>query len=229
MATSVKHAVLKEGATALQIVPGLFILALGILAGCCKQPIVNVYSPYPFYQYLPAGCPANAAPADTTELRHCLDSLKFDTAPAAGDEQRLLVHEAGSPPCPFGSDTTKSCRHGPLAKVEPVIGTNQLLNTELNHGRIIGRLYLRAGETEPYPKLWLEPGDTTYLWVQRQSDTTAIARYVRISADTVAADSVRNIRIELHPPGTYQQALARFIWDDDDEHTQITCGAGCCR
>ena len=37
------------------------------------------------------------------------------------------------------------------------------------------------------------------------------------------------ITIELHPPGTFQMALARFIWSDADEKTQGPCGVGCCR
>ena len=229
MATSVKHAVQEEGVTTLNIVPGLLIILLVGLAGCCPPPQITVYSPQPFFHGLPLGCPPNAAPSDTTQLRACLDSLQFDTVAAAGDEQRLLVHETAGPPhCSFG-DTTKSCRHGPLAKIEPVIGAHQLLPTELNQGRIIARLFLRSGETEPYPKLGLAPTDTTYWWVQRQSDTTAVSRYIRISGDSVVTDSLQTITIELHPPGYYQQALARFIWDDADEKPQGPCGAGCCK
>ena len=228
MATSVKHAVKEESVTTLKVGLGLLLILLVGLAGCCPPPKITVYSPQPFYHGLPQGCPSNAAPSDTTELRACLDSLRFDTVAAAGDEQRLLVRDTAGPACTFG-DTTQSCRHGPLAKIEPVIGAHQFLPTELNQGRIIARLFLRSGETEPYPKLGLVPTDTTYWWVQRQSDTTAVSRYVRISGDSVVVDSLQTITIELHPPGYYQQALARFIWNDADETTQGPCGAGCCR
>src|ERR1700752_4555304 len=102
MATSAKHAVQEEGVTTLKIVLGLLIVLLVGVAGCCPPPKITVYSPHPFYQGLPMGCPPNAAPSDATQLRACLDSLQFDTVAAAGDEQRLLVHEtAGPPPCRF--------------------------------------------------------------------------------------------------------------------------------
>src|SRR4051794_27715697 len=164
MATSVKHAVQEEGVTTPKIVLGLLIILLVGLAGCSPPPQITVYSPQPFFHGLLAGCPSNAAPSDTTQLRACLDSLQFDTVAAAGDEQRLLVHDPGNGAACHGGDTTHSCRHGPLAKIEPVIGAHQLLPTELNQGRIIARLFLRSGETEPYPKLGLAPTDTTYWW-----------------------------------------------------------------
>lgn len=230
MATSVKHAVQEEGVTAVRIVLGFLIISLtGALVGCSGPGSVKPEPHFALVHSLPSGCPANAAPSDTTQLRACLDSLQFDTVAAAGDEQRLLVHDPGHGAACHGGDTTHSCRHGPLAKIEPVIGAHERDTTELNEGRIIARLFLRSGETEPYPKLGLAPTDTTYWWIQRQSDTTAVSRYIRISGDSVVADSLQTITIELHPPGYYQQALARFIWDDADEKPQGPCGAGCCR
>jgi hypothetical protein len=221
MATSVKYAVQEDSVTTLKIVLGLLIVLLVGLAGCCSSP------PDLVVHALPPGCPANAAPSDTTQLRRCLDSLKFDTVAAVGDEQRLLVHDTAGPACAFG-DTTRSCRHGPLAKIEPVIGAHQRDTTELNHGRIIARLFLRSGETEPYPKLGLAPTDTTYWWIRRTSDTTAVSQYVRLSNSGVDTTSQATIKIETHPPGYFQQALARFIWHDDDETTQGPCSKGCC-
>jgi hypothetical protein len=215
MATSVKHAVQEEGATTLRIVVGvLAILLFVVLLGCGGD------GP-------PPPCAAGAT-SDTTQLRACLDSLQFDTVTAVGDEQRLLVYDSAGPACQFG-DTTRSCRHGPLAKIEPVIGAHERDSTVLNQGAIIARLFLRSGETEPYPKLGLVATDTTYWWIQRQSATTAISKYIRFSGDSVSATKLDTITIELHPPGTFQQALARFIWDDADEKTQGACGAGCCR
>jgi hypothetical protein len=91
-------------------------------------------------------------------------------------------------------------------------------------------LFLREHETETYPKLGLVPGDTTYWWVKRIAATKALSQYLRFSEDGVAATPVDTIDIELHPPGTFKQSLARFIWDDADEKTQGSCGtAGCCR
>jgi hypothetical protein len=230
MATSVKHAVQDEGVTTLRIVLGfLVILLTGALVGC--PPTVKVVSPTPIFNNvvpnLPEGCPASAPPSSPTQLRACLDSLQFDTVAAVGDEQRLLVHDTAPGPACHG-DSTHSCRHGPLAKIEPVGGAHLRDTTQLNQGRIIARLFLRSGETEPYPKLGLVPMDTTYWWIKRQSATTALSTYVRISEGSLVATPQDTITIELHPPGTYQQALARFIWNDADEKTQGPCGLGCC-
>jgi hypothetical protein len=217
MAMPVKHSVQEEGVTTRQMLGFLSTLLMVAMAGCCPPPVALV----------PPACQGNTAPSDTTQLRGCLDSLHFDTVAAAGDEQRLLVHYTGGPACSFG-DTTKSCRHGPLAKIEPVVRAHLRDTTALNKGAVIARLFLRSGETEPYPKLGLVPTDTTYWWIKRQSATTALSTYISISGDSVVATPQDTIAIELHPPETYQQALARFIWDDADEKPQGPCGLGCC-
>jgi hypothetical protein len=175
------------------------------------------------------GCPAGTAPANTSQLGQCLAGLTFDTVAAVGDEQRLMVRGSGTGAACRGGDTTQTCRHGPLAKIEPVVGAHQRDTTELNGGRIIARLFLRGAETESYPKLGLTAGDTVYWWVKRISPTKAISHYMKFSQDSVAATPVDTIDIEVHPPGTFKQALARFIWDDADEKTQGPCGVGCCR
>lgn len=178
----------------------------------------------------PPGCPAGVVPADTAQLRDCLAGLSFDPVTAVGDEQRLMVRGSGPGAACRGGDTKQTCRHGPLAKIEPVVGAHERDTTELNGGRIIAMLFLRENETETYPKLGLVPGDTTYWWVKRIAATKALSQYLRFSEDGVAATPVDTIDIELHPPGTFKQSLARFIWDDADEKTQGSCGtAGCCR
>jgi hypothetical protein len=231
MATSVKHAVQERGLTNLETVLVCLVILIAVALVLCLRYLR--VKPIPLgsrtsASALPSGCPVNAAPSDTAQLRACLTSLQFDTVAAAGDEQRLLVREA-LPGTPCHGDPTHSCRHGPLAKIEPVIGAHERDTSELNEGRIIARLFLRPGETEPYPKLGLVANDTTYWWIQRQSATTAHSQYVRISGDTVAATSQQTIAIELHPEGTFQQALARFLWDDTDEITQGPCARGCCK
>jgi hypothetical protein len=230
MATSVKHAVPEEGATIPRVVPTfparLLILLIVALASCSGSPKVVI--PLAPYAPPPPGCPNSTAPSDTTQLRACLDSLRFDTLGAVGDEQRLLVHDTLPGPVCHG-DSTHSCRYGPLARIEPEIKAHQRDTLELNEGRIIARLFLRQGESEPYPKLGLVQTDTTYWWVRRTSGTTGVAKYIRISGDTVVASPEQPITIELHPPGTFHQALARFIWSDTDEKTWGSCGLGCCR
>jgi hypothetical protein len=200
----------------------LVVFALTVAMGCEGGPGQLQHS-------LPSGCPANAAPDEATELHACVSALDFDTLTASGDEQRLMVREAGSGPACHGGDTMQTCRYGPLAKIEPVVGGHDRANSELDEGRIIARLFLRQGENESYTKLGLVPGDTTYWWVQRQNDTTAISQYLTLSDGQVTATPEDTIKIEVHPQGTFTMALARFIWDDADEKTQGPCGVGCCR
>jgi hypothetical protein len=217
MATSVTHAVQQLGAGTLHVVPGILVTWLvAALLGCGG------------HTGAPRGALSPVAAADSAQLRAYLDSLQFDVVAAVGDEQRLLVRDT-VPGTACHGDSTHSCRHGPLAKIEPVIGAHARDTTQLNQGQVIARLFLRPGETEPYPKLGLAPNDTTYWWVQRQSDTTALSQYIRLSQDSLVATAQDTITIELHPPGTFQQALARFIWVDADEKTQGPCGLGCCK
>jgi hypothetical protein len=201
----------------------------GLLVILVVAGVTACGGPSELSRVLPSGCPANAAPSQATELEACISALTFDTLTAVGDEQRLMVRENGAGPHCHGGDTTQTCRHGPLAKIEPVVGGHERENSELDEGRIIARLFLRPGEDESYAKLGLVPGDTTYWWIQRQDDTTAISRYLTLSDDQVTATEEDTVRIELHPGGTFTMALARFIWDDADEKTQGPCGVGCCR
>jgi hypothetical protein len=238
MATSVKHAGQEKGATTRQIVLGVLIMvALGVLIMVAlveRASKTKKGGPGPTEQGVqgtppPPSCPDTATPTDTTKLRACLQGLTFDAVAAVGDEQRLLVHQPGAGAKCHGSDTTHSCRHGPLAKIEPVKEDSARADTALNKGAIIARLFLRSGETESYLKLGLVPIDTTYWWIRRLTDTTALSMYVRKSGDSVAHTPRDTITIELHPEGTFKQGLARFIWDDNDETTQGRCGSGCCK
>jgi len=203
-------------------VKGMMVVALAVSPAACHPPEGSVTGA------LLAPCPANAAPSDTAQLHACIAHLDFDTLTAAGDEQRLLVRDTVAGTACHG-DESHSCRHGPLAKIEPVVKAHKRSNAQLDEGRIIARLYLRDGETEPYPKLGLAPTDTTYWWVQRTSPTTAVSRFIRVSGDSAVATEQEEILIESHPSGSYRQALARFLWDDADEKTQGPCGSGCCR
>jgi hypothetical protein len=233
MATSVKYAVQEEGVTPLRIVLGfLVVLLTGVLAGCFTN-VPQEGIPFAIDTLAPPPCPSSAAPTDTTELGACLQGLQFDAVAAVGDEQRLLVRDTVTgpgdtlPAC--HGDTTHSCRYGPLAKIEPVKETVERDTAALNQGVIIAKLFLRSGETESYPKLGLVPNDTTYWWIKRLSATTALSMYFRRSGDSVVPTPLDTITIELHPPGTFKQGLARFIWHDDDETTQGRCGSGCCK
>jgi hypothetical protein len=174
---------------------------------------------------LPSGCPQNRPPADTTELRACISGLQFETIPALGDEQRLMIR--GTLPGPFcHGDTTHSCRYGPLSKIEPVIGAHEYSDSALQEGRIIARMFIRPGETEGYPKLGLVLNDTTYWYVNTANDSSFFVS--RAPSGAQLADTARELEVQSHPDG-FQQAVARWIWEDSDEKTQGTCGQACCK
>lgn len=174
--------------------------------------------------HLPAGCPADSAPADTTQLNACLSSLEFDTTETVGDEQRLMVYGTGAGPKCIG-DTTHTCRYGPLAKVEPVKGSQDIPDSALERGRIIARVFLRPGETESYPKFGLVPGHTTYWWVNTTKDSSYFLRDTLGSVTKVGRPLTRNT----HPDSTFKQGLARWVWDPTDERLNGTCGSSCCK
>jgi hypothetical protein len=205
-------------------VKGVLVVVLAVALAQCNSP-----SPGTVIGPLLAPCPAGTPPSDAGQLHACVDSLAFDTIAAAGDEQRLLVRGGGPGAACHGADTSHTCRHGPLAKIEPVINAHLRDTMQLNEGRIIARLFLRPGESESYGKLGLEPAGMTYWWVKRTSASSATSRYITLAGNTVTMTNEQSITIEQHPPGAYGQALARFIWDEADEKTQGPCGVGCCR
>jgi hypothetical protein len=138
-----------------------------------------------------------------------------------------MVRDSGpgtAPPC-FG-DSTHTCRYGPLAKVEPVKGSEMYSDAALAQGRIIARLYLRPGETESYPKFGLAPGDTTYWWVKIAPDTSA---FVRRTMGMTTMATRRPLTRTPHAPGSFQQAFAQWVWDPVDETLNGGCGSSCCK
>jgi len=177
------------------------------------------------YSSLPSGCPPNAAPSDTTELSACLQGLQFDTVPAVGDEQRLMIRDTLPGPACHG-DSTHSCRYGPLAKIEPVIGAQEYTDTALEEGRIIARMFIRPLETDSYPKLGLLHHDTTYWYVNTTLDSSYFIS--KPPSGTHLPTTVRELEVEAHP-GEFDQAVARWLWVETDEKGQGTCGQACCK
>lgn len=174
-----------------------------------------------------AGCPQNSPPSDTTQLRACLNDIEFDTVPVVGDEQRLMVVASGPGPACRG-DTTLSCRYGPLAKIEPVMAAHAYDSTAIDEGRIIARMFLRAGETESYPKFGLTPNpDTTYWFVVRSVDSSYFV--TKTARGAGLAITARPLVVEPHDEGTFEQAAARWIWVETDEKANGPCGSACCR
>ncbi|MGH7509250.1 MAG: hypothetical protein ACREMZ_07240 [Gemmatimonadales bacterium] len=224
-------------------------LALGATCAACARPKDRT-QPSP----LPAGCPSDTPPSTTAQLQACLTVLDFDTVEAVGDEQVLTVIEKrkGSP-CPGSTDSTPSCRYGPRATIEPEIHSHQHQLSDLNEGRIIARLSLAADQTEGYEKLSVVNGHPTYWWVQLAPRTEAdlkrkylenreeegsysrkvpFGRSVFVSAVPGEGGGLvmKEYPLDYTPHhGRFKQALARWVWDPEDEKTQGSCGQGCCR
>jgi len=201
-------------------------LGIALVTACTSQ--LSFVQPYPNFQTmaLPPGCPLNAHPADSTQLRACLNGLEFDTTELAGDEQRLMVREVGPGPRCHG-DLFHACRYGPRAKIEPVKGAHVYADSVLEQGRIIARMFLTTGETEPYPKFGLVAGDTTYWWVHIGKDSSYFVHRDSLSNQLVVVG--RPLERNPHDEGSFSQALARWVWDETDEKANGNCGSSCCK
>ncbi len=153
--------------------------------------------------------------ASPEEVLRYARSLQFDDRAGAGDRQRLMLGT-----CPA------DCRYGPLARIEPQVGAHALADSGVASGRIVARLVNE--DDQPYPKLFLEARDTTYLWVD-STDGAWRARFI----STRAGGKVRPAKLtrEYHPERTrrWLQAVARWDWREADEQAWVTCGEGCCK
>jgi hypothetical protein len=195
------------------------MFASGLSVGCGTRTEPPGVPPVPGVSEV-AECPSEGPPTTPAQLKACVGKISFDTLELAGDEQRLMVN----PPCPG------SCRHGPLAKIEPAKGAHEYSDGDLKQGRIIARLFVRSGE-KGYPKLALVPGYTTYWWVQKDA-TGRGGRSLFISEATVGNRPVterRRLEVYSYPEGTFNRAIARWFWLEDDETAKGTCGSATCK
>jgi hypothetical protein len=207
---------------------GLALIAGAVVTACCPKP------PQP-PQPMP-GCPANRAPATSSELDACLQGTAFDEEPEVGDAQPLLVLGKGGLPCP--GDDTKLCRYGPLARIEPLIGAQNYSERDLREGRIIARLSIPSGEREGYRKFGMQPGLSTYWWVQTDSTGThGESVFLTRTSDGRLLPVTRPLQREIYDVSrsrygkgaARERATARWVWTLDDETTQGRCGAGSCK
>lgn len=175
-------------------------------------------------------CPPNRPPGTKGELEACTLGLKFDTLAEAGDQQRLLVvNQVEGLPCQ--DNPARRCRYGPLAKIEPLKNAHKFTAADIREGRIIARLSIQGGQ-EGYPKLNLVPGHLTYWWVQRDSSARG-GKSVYVS-DSIVQDRPMTSKPQVldardRPPGSFKQALARWLWVPDDEKAQGSCGSASCK
>jgi hypothetical protein len=168
----------------------------------------------------PFGGRVDSVPRESLQVY--IGMLHFVEDPEAGDRQALMV---GSYP--------GAAHYGPIAHIQPERGNFLIPNHQLARGSIVSRIVNEG--TEPYPKLGLLPKGTTYLWVEVDS-VKGGGRAIFIEADSTGAiDSVRvgnpleTTEANMHAVFRPVQALARFIWTDDDEVAWSTCGSKCCK
>jgi hypothetical protein len=206
-----------------------FRSGIGLMAGllftaCCpKQP----GAPQPAKD-----CPRGVAPSTQAQLDACLKGIAFDTDYEASDEQPLAVITRGSgPPCPGDSTHSLTCRYGPLAKIEPVIGAHRYSEDDLREGRIIARLSIDSNQTQEYPKYGLKPGRATYWWVKigltQSTDSSYFVTEPR--GGKMDAPVARKLMREIYERGIkVYRAIARWIWTLNDETAKGPCGAAKC-
>jgi hypothetical protein len=172
----------------------------------------------------------NRPPKTKKELDACITNLKFDPQDLAGDEQRLLIIDSRGSPCP--GNTSRRCRHGPRAKIEPLVNAHKLSIDQLRQGRIIAQLTITDGQ-EGYPKLNLATGHKTYWWVKRDASRSG-GESVFISDSVTVGDRLwtsasRKLEVTNVRAGTFTRALARWLWLEEDETAKGTCGSATCK
>src|SRR5215213_9717785 len=151
---------------------GIALLAGVVFTACCPN---GPKPPEP-----ESGCPQGKPPETEAELKACLAGAAFDNDYAAFDEQPLaIIDTAPAPPSPREAcpgDTAGSrltCRYGPLAKIQPLIGAHRYSEEELMEGRIIAKISVPSTAKEGYKKYGLVPGGTTYWWVRTDKSRRA--------------------------------------------------------
>jgi hypothetical protein len=201
------------------------VLLGGIFTACCPKPPAP---PQPA-----AACPRGVAPSTRAQLDACLQGLTFDSDSAVSDSQPLTVINGTAPAAPCPGDKRKTCRFGPLAKIEPVKGAQNYRDDDLRQGRIIARLSIPSGETEGYPKYGLQPGKTTYWWV-RTDESGARGQSMFITTTKAGEIEPKPVprplyRYVYEKGEELARAIARWIWSLDDEKAEGGCGGGTCR
>ena len=178
---------------------------------------------------------------------------------AGDDQVLTIVDTNGQgSPCPGPQNPERTCRYGPRAMIQPEVDSWQVGYSELQKGRIIARLFIPEGQTQDYDSLGLVRGATTYWWVRvtvSEQEFYAAGsgdslypgkvagkwEHATNPSKVVVGKSVfvsdrggqiftkeRDLYYRRHE-GQFKQALARWVWDPDDETAQGSCSKGCCR
>jgi hypothetical protein len=143
-------------------------------------------------------------------------ALRYDSVEGSGDRQRLM----------FGSYPNGS--FGPLARIQPQVGTYLLDTARLAKGRIIAILVNESADTG-YTKLAMTRRDSVYWWVDRRAGHWRSA-FIPTSKEA-RIRLTRTMELTSHAGGyRWKQALARWVWSDEDDGAWATCTAfRCCK
>lgn len=186
-------------------------LALFAVPACAQMPRVR-----PLVVSF-ASARTGADSANLILARARADSAAFDTSSGVGDEQRLMVGTTCYP---------GDCTYGPRAKIQPHKATSYRTEAPPDTWVAIARIINL--DTAAYKKFNLHGRDTVYWTIGRRH-----GRPVSIFVSTVAEGRrlyYSDLTMERHAVAVYQQAVARWIWDDHDEAAWGTCDGGtCCR
>jgi hypothetical protein len=225
---------------------GLALLAGFMFTACCPDPPP---APQP-----DPGCQSRVAPSTQAQLDACLKNLAFDSSDEASDEQPLTVVETVQGPtsqrCPGDASGRLFCRYGPMGTIQPAIGAQRYSEAQLREGRIIAKLSVPRGEKEGYKKYGLLPGQDTYWWVQTDSaGTGGISVFLTRGQDGQVSRVERPLKRRRFYEADYKRfaameytgkdpetegarwwrAVARWLWNLDDETANSKCGAGSCQ
>lgn len=164
--------------------------------------------------------------SDTTFAAY-IRKLTFVEDRESGDRQGLLL---GRYP--------DSARYGPVATIQPESHSNDGSVADLRlRGKVIARMQVESIGAQPYPKLGLRAGTTTYWWVQlNPGDTVTTGRSVFITVDprghivsrTSSDLTVNGFGPRMHKFYRNLQPQARFTWNPADQGTWGTCNGVCC-
>lgn len=178
-------------------------------------------------QQQPAVSPGLAGDVDSvsdTAVIAYIRKLQFVPDTEAGDRQGLLIGHYPS-----------AARYGPVATILPEVNANKGSVAELRRsGKVIARIQMDKIGAQPYPKLGLLPGATTYWWVRLDSKSDSTGRSVFITVDSAGrilsrtASTIRVAREMDHRFYHNLQPLARFLWNPADEGVWGTCNGLCC-
>lgn len=176
---------------------------------------------------------------DTTLIRKILDTARtltrsdWDNVHSRRDERRLLTGD-----CSVGSN---KCMPGPFARIVARKNIHQTRVADLGKGHIVGRIMnLETNYSIPYIKLALYGGTAeAYWWIGVHANPSKPAQMdtlsVYVPVDWSAAKAARwrivgMVRTDpKNPAYTHSHSSARFVWNDNDDESWVSCVAnGCC-